>query len=410
MNKMNNTSRSSSRWRRALVLSGFLLTALTAFAQHTAISTLLPPGYRSEEALTWCGPATGQMVVAGYPASACTVVQADVDASIQAHKVEGNWDTDPAGLRAALVEQCPLPVGHSWVVFSPTDATELMYWAAHYMTQNQYPVAVLLGTTQHNSFPPHKEHWATITAIVTDLDPVANPMVTLKFVLFIDPSPSHLGDPPLVRYVSAAVWYAGNGVQPPVLTAVTKMPSAYNGKFVAIIEPPTVTGRAISAVKLLQTGTVIPKAQALRSSLEAVQRLKLTDVQEFREFANAKPLDPLLVNAQRGGYYLVPFSVDQKPPSLAVIVNAYNGEFQEAGRFAPRTFLAERPALEHARLALGLQKPFERGKVKTEMVSSPEGLPYAPEWRITTGNRVLHVGQLGNVREVQSQTKPLYEQ
>jgi hypothetical protein len=402
MNTMISSNRSNPRWRtmwQTLVLGGFLMTALAASAQHTAISTLLPPGYHSEEALTWCGPATAQMVIAGYPMSACTRVQADLDASIQAHKVEGNWDTDPAGLRAALVEQCPLPVGHSWVVFSPTDATVLMYWAAHYMTQNQYPVAALLGTTQHNSFAPHKEHWVTITAIVTDLDPSTHPTVTLQFVEFIDPSPMNLGDPPLVRYVSAAVWYAD-------LAAVTKMPSAYNGKFVAIIEPPTVTGRAISEVKLLLTGSVIAAAQAQRAALAAVQKLKLTDVAAFREFASAKPLEPLLVNAQRGGYYLVPFSVDQKPSSLAVIVNAYNGEFQEAGHFAPQTFLAERPALEHARLALRLRKPFQPGEVKAELVSSSEGTPYAPEWRITTGNRTLHVGQLGNVRELRPQITP----
>ncbi len=399
MNTMISSNRSNSRWRIALVLSGFLLTALAAVAQHTAISTLLPGGYHSEEALTWCGPATGQMVIAGYPMSACTRVQADVDASIQAHKIEGNWDTDPAGLRAALVEQCPLPVGHSWVVFSPTDATVLMFWAAHYMTQNQYPVAALLGTTQHNSFAPHKEHWVTITAIVTDLDPTTHPTVTLQFVQFVDPSPTNLGDPPLVRYVSAAVWYAD-------LTTVTKMPSAYNGKFVAIIEPPTVTGRAISAVKLLLTGRVIAAAQAQRFALEAVQKLKLTDVTAFREFANAKPLEPLLVNAQRGGYYLVPFSTDQKSSSLAVIVNAYNGEFQEAGHFAPRTFLAERLALEHARQALRLQKPFQPGEVKAELVSASEAGVYAPEWKITTGNRTLTVGQRGNVRVVPERVTP----
>src|SRR5262245_25418270 len=109
MNTIRSSNRSSSRWRTMLVVSGFLLIAAVAVAQHTAVSALLPPGYHSEEALTWCGPAAGQMVIAGYPTSACTKVQADVDASIQAHKVESNWDTDPAGLRAALMEQCPLP-------------------------------------------------------------------------------------------------------------------------------------------------------------------------------------------------------------------------------------------------------------------------------------------------------------
>ena len=399
MNTLNNTSRSNTLRRMALVMGGFLLAALAASAQHTAISTLLPPGYHSEEALTWCGPATGQMVVAGYPMSACTVAQADMDMSIQAHKVEGNWDTDPPGLRDAMTEQCPLPAGHIWYVFHPTDAAQLMHSAAYWMTQNQYPVAALLATASHNSYLPHQEHWVVITAIVTDLNPVGNPTVTLQFVQFVDPSPAIFGDPPLVRYVSAATWYAGQ-------TAVTKT-STYNGQFVAIVEPPVATGRAVSAIKLLLTGTVIRPVEAQRFATEAVLKLKLAGNAAFREFANTKPLAPLLVNAKRGGYYLVPFSVDGKSSSLAVIVNAYNGEFQEAGHFAPRTFLSEEEALGHAGRALRLQKPLQRGQITTELVASPEaGHPYAPVWQITTGNRTLHVNQLGVVREIPAVRPP----
>ena len=402
MNTIRSSIRSNFWWRTALVLSGFLMTALAAVAQHTAVSTLLPPGYHSEEALTWCGPATGQMIVAGYPTSACTVVQADVDASIQTHKVEGNWDTDPAGLRASFADVCPLPSAH-WVVFARPDIPSLMYSAAYWMTTNQYPVAALLGTTQHNSYAPHKEHWVAITAIVTDVNPVGNPTVNLQFVQFIDPSPTNLGDPPMVRFVTGAQWSTG---MTPIMTPVTKMPSAYNGKFVAIIEPPPTIGRAVVANPLLLTGTVIPKAQAQRSALEAVQKLKLTENAAFREFTKAKPLEPLLVNAARGGYYLVPFSVDQKSSSLAVIVNAYNGDFQEAGHFRPRTFLTERAALEQARLALRLRKPFQPREAKAEMVSSAEGSPYAPEWRITARNLTLHVSQLGQVREFRTRVTP----
>jgi hypothetical protein len=400
MNRMDNTSRSNSRSRMALVLSGFLLIALAAVAQHTAVSALLPPGYHSEEALTWCGPATGQMVIAGYPTSACTRVQADVDASIQAHKVESNWDTDPAGLRAALVEQCPLPAGHVWAVFPQADPTAVMWSAAHYMTANQYPVAALLGTTAHNSYTPHQEHWVTITAIVTDQDPTTHPTVNLQFVQFVDPSPPNLGDPPLVRYVSAAQWYAA-------FTAVTKT-SAYQGKFIAVIEPPASIGHAVAVGKLLLTGTVIAKAEAQRLALASVQKLKLAEVQAFREFISAKPLEPLLVNTQRGGYYLVPFSTEGKFASLAVIVNAYNGEFQEAGRFGPRAFLEESAALEHVRQALRLREPFRPGEVKAELVAPSEtGTLYAPEWRITAPrNRTLQVGQQGRVREVEAQTQP----
>jgi hypothetical protein len=381
-------------------MSGVLLAALTASADHIAVSALLPPGYHSEEALTWCGPATGQMVIAGYPSGACVKVQADVDASIQAHKIESVWDTDPDGLRAAMMELCPPAAGGHWVVFSNIDATQLMHSAAFWMSRNQYPVAALLSTSAHNSYAPHQEHWVTVTAIVTDLDPVVNPSVVLKFVQFIDPSPATLGNPPLVRFVSGATWYAQ-------MSTVTKSPSSYTGKFVAVIEPPSIVGHAVPAGRLVLTGAVIPSAEAQRFALEAVEKLRLTDLAAFKGFAGSKPLEPMLVNARRGGYYLVPFSDDGKHASLAVIINAYSGEFQEAGHFAPRAFFQQADALKAARDALRLKGAFKPGEASAELVSSiDEATPYAPEWRITTGKRALTVNHLGRVREDSSKMVP----
>src|SRR5262249_61635413 len=86
--------------------------------------------------------------------------------------------------------------------------------------------------------------------------------------------------------------------------------------------------------------------------------LKLTENAAFREFTKAKPLEPLLVNAARGGYYLVPFSVDQKSSSLAVILDAYNREFQGVGNFCPRAFLTVRAALGQGRQAPRVQERF----------------------------------------------------
>lgn len=392
--KRTTTNTGTKTWekairRQAFCLAGFLLlVTLAASASTSAFVTLTN---HSEEALTWCGAATGQMVMTGYPAGACTKDQADVDASIQTHKVESNWDTDPVGLRDAMMELCP-PSGH-WVVFAQTDATVLMHSVAYWMNTNHYPVAALLKTASHNSYAPHQELWVPIKGIVTDLDPRTNPTVTLQYVLFVD-QPASFGGASVERFVSGATWYTE-------FAAVTKSPSAYNGKFVAVIEPPPSPGRAVAAGKLLVTGRVISRAEAVRFAREAVEKLKLREVESFREFAATKPLEPLLVNAEEGGYYLVPFSADQKGASLAVIVNAYNGEFEEAGHFAPHTFLPERAALDQVRKVLKLKRPLQPQEVKTALVSSSEaGTRYQPEWRVATRNRILTVGQRGEIHLV----------
>ena len=395
MNMRINSGRKMAR--RALVLGAFLvLPALLAFAAHSVFVTV---PFHSEEALTWCGPATGQMVIGGYPASACTRDQADVAASILAHKVESNWDTDPAGLRDAMMEQCPPPGGH-WAVFSTVNSSQLMYSVAYWMTHNHYPVAVLLGTSAHNSFLPHQEHWIVVKGIITDVDPTTNPTVNLQYVNFVDPSPLNFGDPPIEVFASAFQWSG-------LLTAVTKSPSAYQGKFVAVIEPPPTEGHAVIPGRPVATGRVIPGSEAVRFAREAVETLKLAGMPSFREFAQARPLEPLLVNAERGGYYLVPFSVDQRTTTLAVLVNAYNGQFLEAGHFAARALLSEGAAVERVRGALKIQRPLTRADYMAALVSSPDTSErYFPEWSIKTRGRTLMVPQHGTVHEVQVQTNP----
>lgn len=377
----------------AWALAGLLLPATTAGAAHSVFVTV--PAH-SEEALTWCGAATGQMVVGGYPASACTRDQADVDASIQAHKVEANWDADPSGLRDAMMELCPPSGGGHWVVFARPDAPSLMYSAAFWMTRNHFPVAALLSTTAHNAYAPHQEHWVTIKGVVTDVDPTTTSTVNLQYVFFEDPGVA-LGAPPLERFVAASTWYAE-------LQAVTKAPSAYTGKFVAVIEPPPTIGKALAKAALL-SGRVIARAQAVRFASDWVKKLKLAEMESFRGLAQAQPLEPLLVNAERGGYYLVPFGTAGKPASLAVLVNAYDGDFIEAGRFSPRAFLSQGAAFE--RLAKALGRPIPPNEYKASLVSSSErGTRYLPEWRVVAGGRTLSVGQQGDVREERAKPAP----
>ena len=366
-----------------------LLLAATLAAAGCTTTTLSVTGH-SEEALTWCGAAAGQTIIGGYPGSPpppCAVTppaQTDVWDAIQSHKIEGAWDSDPAGLRDALMTLCT-PPGGGWIVDPAIDAPTLMHAVAYWMKQRRYPVAALLGTDGHNSFTPHREHWVTIIEIVTDEDPVTHPTVNLVSVTIVD-QPPVFGDPPLVRVIMGSNWYANE------LHAVTLPSSAYLGKFVAIIEPPPASGTAV-APPLPLTGTPIGAQRALAAARDFVRRRPRSRAAFLREVARLQPREPVLVNPERAGYYLVPFTAPGRA-SVAVLVNAYDGAVQEIARYTPRPLLPESNARELALRYLG-RKP---NAISATLVSAPEGgSPLYPVWRIVADDEVLLIGPEGDV-------------
>jgi hypothetical protein len=304
-----------------------------------------------------------------------------------AHKQNNQWDTDPDGLQGALVSMC----GGGWVVDASSDSQSLMHYVAKWMTLRKYPTPVVLNTLAHNSYTAHQEHWVTIIGVVTDKDPTTNPTVTLQSVLFIDPSPQNLSDPPIVDYVDGSTWYGQ-------LQAVTKTGTPnYQGKFVAVVEPPVVPGRAVALVQAV-TGTIIPPREALQAAARWIKELELTKISHFRNLAENKPLEPLLVNPERAGYYLIPYSQDGRTATFAVMVNAYTGQFQEATAFAARRYLPEKEAVDAAVRGLSIEAP---KSVKAVAIYSPSaglGTRYAPVWRVAVDGKVATVDQNGVVR------------
>jgi len=359
-----------------------LALALPAGAQTSVFTTFTN---RPEEALTWCGAATGQMVMSGYPSSSCNLVQADVWDSIQTHKVEPSWDTDPSGLKDAMMTLCPPPGGGHWVVFSNASATSLMYSVAFWMNRNHFPVAVLLNTNPHNAIPTHLERWVAVKGIVTDLNPLTNSTVTLQYILIVDQAAT-FGDPPVERFLSGAQWYSE-------FAAVNNASSSYNGRFVAVIEPPERTGTLLSRRRQV-TGTVIPAAQALRAAMRAAR--EAVRAASFRELASLQPRQPILVNPEREAYYIVPFG-DEKQASTALLINAYTGEFLEAGRFKPRPILSEKEAVDRA---LQFTRRGQPKSYKATLVSDGD-VPYYPSWRVNLDGDELLVGADAKVRRVE---------
>ena len=360
-----------------------LAIPLRAVAQT---STFLTVPNNAEEALTWCGAAAGQSIMGGYPTGACPgLIQTDVWDAIQLNKVESTWDTDPAGLRAALTTLCPLPPGGGWSIFAQPTETALMYWVAHWMARNRFPVALLLDTaTHHGAVPTHPENWVTIKGIVTDVDPLTNSSVNLQYVLLYSQK-SALDVTADERFLSGSAFYTE-------FQAVSIPGSAYNGMFVAIIEPPNRRGIAV-AKTLPLTGRLIAIDRARAAAARALAST-LSRVPTFREQGDLRPQTPLLVNPERGGYYLVPFGkTESSPPTLAILINAYNGEFMEAARLQPRKFIDEREALYRARRFLDTKA----GQPKITLVRDQDS-PYSPSYRISSGDREIVVDAEGNVR------------
>jgi len=351
------------------------------------------PAY-SEEALTWCGPATGQMIMEGYPSGKCQILQEDVNAAILSNKTETMWDTDPVGLKNAMSKLCPLPPGHGWSIFDSIDPTKLMYYAAYYIATNSYPVAALLNTfPHHSSIPSHSEHWVSITGIVTDVTPVGNPSVSLQFVRFNDPVTPNLGNTVWPRTVSAAYWYTY------LLKPVTKAGSSYIGKYIAVIEPPVATGTAKAPAERL-IGRVIPPREALRFAARWISEYKLNEIQPYQTLSESEPLEPLLVNKDRGGYYIIPY-IQRKPEKTAqptIFINAYTGAFQEIGIVKPTEYVAEEEAIRIGLQQLGKARP---RSVTAELVFPPDEATYAryfPIWKVVADKETIGIEQKKTVR------------
>ena len=341
------TQKKSLTFTAGVLFTWLLVMNVNAQPLH---SVMLSVPAAQEEALNWCGPATAQMVMQGYPSGACTVLQEDIWAKVLLNKAESLWDTDPAGMRGAMKDLCP-PSG-TWSVYHKTDPAELMFRVAYWMTKNHYPVAIVKDTVAHNTYAAHEEHWVAIRGIITDADPTTTTSVTLENIWFNDPSPLNLGDPAVIRFVTGTEWYAE--FQP-----VTKVGSAYHGEYVGVIEPPVISGLAKAKAKILY-GKLIGAPEAKKYAIRWVKEKQLTNIVSYKLLANAQPLEPMLVNENYNGYYLVPFSADGKTAQIAVIVNAYNGDFEEVGAFAPTTYISQDEAVVSARQQVKLSKPGEK--------------------------------------------------
>jgi hypothetical protein len=368
--------------KRTHLLFVFAIASAIAAGALADSSTFLTVPNHGEEALTWCGAAVGQMIVGGYPSGACTVTQTDMWDAIQTYKTDPAWETDPDGLRGALYNLCH-PSG-GWSVVPNADPATVMYNVAHYMNANHYPVAVLLGNTAHNAVTGHREHWVVVKGIVTNVAPTSSP-VTLNYILIYDFAPA-LATSAIERFLTGTQWYGE-------FSAAT-LGTTYAGKYVAVIEPPLLSGQ-LTAPRRMVTGPVIAPQRAVDAARRALAST-LVNVASFRDAANLQPQPPILVNPERGGYYIVPFAAAGTDSTLSVLINAYDGTFLEAGRHkARRPMMTDREALSRASQLLRVPG----ANMRAIAVRDGES-PYFPSWRVTAGNEEIVIDPEGSVRRV----------
>ncbi|MEN6487678.1 MAG: hypothetical protein ABFD66_02150 [Smithella sp.] len=370
------------------LLAGIFSLLFISVSSARAHSVMLTVPDYPEEATNWCGAASAQMIMEGYPAGSCSLLQEDIWLSIQSYKTEDMWDADPEGMRAAMKNLCP-PSG-TWSIHSDTDPQALMFTMARLMTRYRYPTAVLLDTEAHNDYAPHQEHWIAVRGIITDLDPTAPGVtsVNLSFVWFNDPAVP-MGSPAVERFISGSTWYSE-------FQTVNKAGSVYAGKYVIVTEPPEIKGLAKAPREVLR-GTVITPKDALSFAAKWIEKYKLDEIKTYSLLKKAKPLEPMLVNARQGGYYIIPYTTEQggRLASLSILVNAYNGNFQEIGVFKPTAYLKKEDAVRLAVESLKEEKP---QKVEAVLVSSRTqmgGSRYFPLWEVSADKTILNVGQQG---------------
>ncbi len=172
-----------SIWNTILTLAGIMVLIIvgSASAAHDVYleTPNSVPSY-CQETNIWCGAATTQMILEGYPGGIeHPFTQTHIWNRIVAHRDDlgVNWATDPDGLRDTLMELGGDP-GVSWNIFPNSNAQSLIYSVTYWMTQRHYPTAVLVYGFQH---------WVMIDGFTTNVDPTTNTTVNLQSIEIVDP-------------------------------------------------------------------------------------------------------------------------------------------------------------------------------------------------------------------------------
>ncbi|NIM16103.1 MAG: hypothetical protein GTO45_29220 [Candidatus Aminicenantes bacterium] len=353
-----------------------------------------------QEVWNWCGAASAQMIMNGYPdPNDCEYIQQSIIwDEIQINNKPGepaNWATDPQGLQLTLLSLNPPPSG-TWSLMTDPVREELMFDVLYWMNSRHYGVPTLIYEAQH---------WVVIKAFQTDVEPVAGSNPVLQEITIRDPWPPNQG---ATTTVSGSVWYSNYWYGP------VNAPGTWYGYYVAIIEPPPVPlGKVYAAVESRIGDVVITPQQAIDYADYWKKKLKLYKKDPAyallkKSDKKVKPLDPILVreeinpNLEKGAvvpyYYIVPYALEneaeKKLTRICVLVNAFTGNFEEVTAYdEPLTYVDKNKAFEAVAYNLELTME-EMSTAQAEVVFTPcyfTCLRSKPFWRIEVNNEVRYL-------------------
>ncbi len=236
---------------------------------------------------------------------------AAIQASINLHKTEPTWFSDPDGIEGTLEDPGFSPCG-TWSSYKLTDKSELLGKILWWMKVKRYLTPVCVG---------NNEHWVTIYGYTTDPEPTSTTSpVNLIQIRYYDPMPG-FGSVGFANYngwLTQAEHWGG---------PISGTGTAFDGKYLAVIEPPDVT-IPIVVQEWIWQGPILPIDDILPRVHRWLEELRLPEVPD----GPLEPLrrrirveKPILVDAGRYQYYLVPF----EDTRMAAVVNAYTGEVEE---------------------------------------------------------------------------------
>lgn len=382
-----------------------------------------------QESCCWCGAATAQMIMNGYPNAADrlffpqgppTVPPGSTNCwdVIQANNSLAEpivWCTDPLGLRNCL-RTLNLPPAGTWNIFMDTNRDAVMFDILYWMNRNNFPVGVLVN---------RGGQWVVIVGYETDIQPLSGTTPTLQQITIYDPEPHNIGTH---STMSGAIWFATSW------NGAIQYAGTWFNNYVAVIEPPVAKGK-VKTMRTRRIGEkIISSKEAIKYAKRAIRKLKLGEKPPHMilKKKGIKNLQPILVREEISPdmgkekeapyYHIVPFGFDRETGQcgvrlarLCVIVNAYTGQFEEITTFGkPVRYLPEKEAIDVAAKALNLKRTEIKKMLAEKIITAtvmfqPSEITHIrayPFWKVTVKDTVLYVDQLGKLYRTIEPARP----
>jgi hypothetical protein len=276
----------------------------------------------------------------------------------------------------------------NYVVFHNTDPAVVMHDMLYWIKKIDYPSATMKGGT----------HWVLVYGYETNVEPTTSNTVTLEHISIIEPACYPCSDPANggldIPDITGTAWYANYWHQGVQFWAG----EAYHGEYVAVVEPPATKGRVKFEKEYIgKKEEIIPVESIMKKAMGYIKARELTEYRTLKFMAQATPQTPLLVEWQgrKKVYYLVPFTMEKGKPAKAVmIINAYNGNYQECGALCcPFAFVLEKEAINLLLEKTGIKK-YEKLIASLKFVDSDiTRSHYYPFWEINIDGKVFYVDQ-----------------